>query len=229
MQHIKPNHLITEQRARELEAIARTATYDVMEKARQIWKNGIGFNDIRIQYDLRGTTAGKAYYGQALVKLNPILFHENTEDFIKNTIPHEIAHLLAVSIYGWSGRGHGPVWKDVMRKLGCNPARCHNYDVENAKVKRKSNVTMGFCSKCGTGVRLAPRHLKALSRCSTRCCGASITLEQDIFRQYDRNQVKKVVELAKSNGLNENGILVDLQLAFNVKRDVAKRLYTKAS
>lgn len=114
----------------------------------------------QITYTTRGTTAGKAYYHAHRVDFNARLLIENVEDFMIDTIPHEVAHLVDILVHGFTYRGakvsqHGPTWKSVMRVLGADPQRCHNYDVSNVKVKRKSYKYQ--CTKCGATVELGPK------------------------------------------------------------------------
>lgn len=61
------------------------------------------------------------------VFLNWTLFKENTEDYLRQTIPHEVAHIFQRNISS-SERSHGPIWQGLMRKAGLRPDRCHTYD-----------------------------------------------------------------------------------------------------
>lgn len=60
-----------------------------------------------------------------------------TEDEIRDTILHEIAHALA-------GRdaGHGPIWKAAVAKIGGKPERCK---VTSASPEK---AVVGTCPKC---------------------------------------------------------------------------------
>lgn len=79
-----------------------------------------------IKFDLRGTTAGRAWYPQCILQFNPILMLKN-EGFIAQTVPHEVAHLAAFHKYGMSIQPHGREWQLIMRLLGQKPKRCHNF------------------------------------------------------------------------------------------------------
>jgi SprT protein len=95
---------------------------------------------------LRGTTAGRAHLRLNHIKINPILFKENREKMLSQTIPHEIAHLVAYRVF--NDTGHGKFWKHVMVQFGLKPDRCHSYDVSNARVRGRNTVT--FKCKCKT-------------------------------------------------------------------------------
>lgn len=82
-----------------------------------------------IKFDLRGTTAGRAWGGKKhLIQFNPILLDENPEDFIRQTVGHEVAHLGAFVKHGCGIKPHGQEWSHVMWALRLPAKRCHNYD-----------------------------------------------------------------------------------------------------
>jgi predicted SprT family Zn-dependent metalloprotease len=69
---------------------------------------------------------GKAYYfddGTPIIELSRKLVELNTEDEVRDTILHEIAHLLT-----W-GDDHGSKWKKMCVKLGCRPEAKYGEDV----------------------------------------------------------------------------------------------------
>lgn len=92
-------------------------------------KLGLVWQPIRITFDLRGMVGGKAWAGLNLIQINPgFVDDEHYSDLLNQTIPHEYAHILAGRKYG-QRVGHGPEWKYVMRLMGLEPRRCHNYDL----------------------------------------------------------------------------------------------------
>lgn len=94
--------------------------------------------------DVRGTVGGKAFLHENRIALNPVLFRQNKKDFIEDTIPHEVAHLVAFMVY--RDNGHGAGWKHVMRSdFGIPPTRCHNYDVSNVKQKYTVRKALYTC------------------------------------------------------------------------------------
>lgn len=111
--------------------------------ARQVF--GRDFEAPKVTFDLRGKTAGAANYAANHIRLNDVLLRENQETFINRTVPHEVAHLLAFALYGSRISAHGPEWKNVMRRLGETPSRCHTYDTTNATVRRVAKFSM-FCA-----------------------------------------------------------------------------------
>lgn len=87
---------------------------------------------IEIRFDLRGKTAGQVRIrarGQYLIRYNLELLKRGGADFIQRTVPHEVAHVLAYHHHGPNIRPHGHEWQRIMRQLGAEPTRCHDYDV----------------------------------------------------------------------------------------------------
>lgn len=91
----------------------------------------------RITFDLRGTTAGRAFYTQNRVAFNPILLDQNPEHFVQQTVGHEVAHLAAFVKHGGHIKPHGPEWSRIMWALRLPARRCHNYDVSTITGQRR--------------------------------------------------------------------------------------------
>lgn len=71
------------------------------------------------------TTAGRAFIEGTpqYIDLSTELFWQYTENFIIDTIPHELAHLVAYTIYGDSGHGKG--WKSILSQFNIKTTRLH--------------------------------------------------------------------------------------------------------
>ena len=90
-----------------------------------------------VSFDLKGRTAGQAFYSGNRIRLNLELLNKNREEMIENTLPHEFAHIAAFKFYGEEGKGHGHYWKLTMMRLGLEPKRCHNMEVTPARKHQK--------------------------------------------------------------------------------------------
>lgn len=90
-----------------------------------------------------GTTAGQAWYRENKLLFSETLYVQNENDFLRDTVVHEIAHLIAGQLFGWAIQPHGLEWKAVMLRLGVNPTRCHCYDTKDVKRKKVIDMT-GF-------------------------------------------------------------------------------------
>lgn len=119
----------------------------------------------QIQYNLRGTCAGKANYVKWILQFHPKIASENWNDYINTTVPHEVAHLAVELVYphahhrGGKRSVHGYEWQSIMHTLGADPARCHSYNVANI-----GNRFHYKCSGCGADLYMtAKRHNKALA------------------------------------------------------------------
>lgn len=160
-----------------LENKVRVAVYDYFQKAIELFPQALlGERTMpRISFDLRGQTAGQAGYLAWKLWFNKVLLAENEDTFCRQTVGHEVAHLVAhellVRAHRPSERSHGATWARVMRAFGLVPERCHHYDVTNAQV-RKVERHPYHCA-CRTFELSSVRHnkvRKGTAQYKCRCC-----------------------------------------------------------
>jgi SprT protein len=80
------------------------------------------------------SAAGTANH-KMMIEINMVLFRDNIDHILNETIPHEIAHLIHYDKFDREGalaHGHGAEWREVMRLLGKVPNKFHNLDVSKA-------------------------------------------------------------------------------------------------
>lgn len=95
------------------------------------------FERPQVSLRLRGQKAGVAHLHQNLLRFNEQLYRENTDHFLRQTVAHEVAHLVAHHMFGNGIRAHGEEWQLIMRGVYELPAdRCHNYDVARRLASR---------------------------------------------------------------------------------------------
>lgn len=102
-------------------------TLEVMKQANELYNLNI---DLTVRVDLRGSKiAGQAQrkLGRYIVRLNPLFCQQFPEDTLKETIPHEVAHIVAFALK--QDDGHGPKWKRIAQSLGCSGNRCHDHTI----------------------------------------------------------------------------------------------------
>jgi len=123
----------------DLHQQAEAAVRQAEGRARRFY--GIDLPEALIDFSLRGRCAGQARVdrnGHTSLRINQQLLAENLDDFLKSTIPHEVAHLVV----NWKARKkrqrprpHGPEWQVVMQNcFGLEPVRCHAYVTTPARV-----------------------------------------------------------------------------------------------
>lgn len=84
----------------------------------------------KVMFRLRGTTAGRANMALNIIDLNLPLMRDNYEAFIRDTVPHEYAHIMVPQL--WQRLPlfpHGKEWQGLMRVFGVKPKIMHGYDV----------------------------------------------------------------------------------------------------
>ncbi|KAF1069709.1 MAG: Protein SprT [Pseudomonas citronellolis] len=90
-----------------------------------------------VSLKLRGQKAGVAHLDENLLRFNPQLYRENRDHFLKQTVAHEVAHLIAHQMFGPRIRPHGEEWQLIMRGVyGLPPDRCHTYEITRRRTTR---------------------------------------------------------------------------------------------
>ena len=101
----------------------------VWATAQKIWPKALKDvkpPEVKINARLK-TTAGLAYSKAHRVEFSAELMWEHTEHFIKDTIPHEVAHIVTDLRFPDEKTHHGQPWRDTMFVLsGREPKRCHS-------------------------------------------------------------------------------------------------------
>ncbi len=110
--------------------------------------------EVTTTYDLKGHVGGRANYMREEIMINMHLLEEYEDHYIKQTIGHEYAHLVAWKFFGRCviGTPHGRHWKAVMRSFGLEPDRCHTYKTKPARVSRKFLYN---CPDCGGNITVS--------------------------------------------------------------------------
>ena len=132
-----------------------------------------------IRLDLRGESAGQAWLEKYQLRFNAVLLKENREHFLKQTVAHEVAHLLAHELFGPKIRAHGKEWQAIMIQVFDLPAdRCHTYDTSQSSRRpwlyqcqcegktiglstvrhnRSKKGTVYFCTSCKAPLKFVAR------------------------------------------------------------------------
>lgn len=122
-----------------------------------------------VSFDLRGRTAGQAFLAKNHIRLNAVLLAENIVDFMEDTIPHELAHLLTHRVYGRRASAHGPEWQHMMRDVfNVAPSRCHRLDTTRASVSKAE--WMYHCGCPGKVHELTARRHNTIQRGGAYLC-----------------------------------------------------------
>jgi SprT protein len=120
-----------------------------------------------VTFDVRGTTAGKAYYRAHRVAFNLKLAEHVGLEAFQQTITHEVAHLVTALVYG-KQQPHGWHWARVMEALGARPERCHSYDVSTVRVRRNTRTCKATCG-CREHDVTPAMHAKLVAGVRYRC------------------------------------------------------------
>jgi SprT protein len=94
---------------------------------------------LQIRYDLRGKAIGKAgrKNGVWYLRFNREAIEKHWDDMVKDTIPHEVAHIVCFVHTHLGGSNHNAVWQRVAISLGSTGKRCHSLEVSNARAVKR--------------------------------------------------------------------------------------------
>lgn len=126
----------------------------------------------RLRFDLRGRCAGQALPRSWTIRLNAGLLQRYGEDFIEQTVPHELAHLVAYAHFGEGIRPHGAEWRELMRLLGRRPDVCHQFEVSPARRVRRH----AYHCDCASHQLSSIRHRRIQQGMNYQCrrCGQAL-------------------------------------------------------
>jgi len=129
-----------------------------------------------LRFDLTGKAAGMVVFHRTgtLIRYNHQMLDENGEAFLAQTVPHEVAHLVARTLHGSGIRPHGPEWKLIMAFFGAPPHRCHNFTTASAQ-QRHMRYFQYRCA-CQHHRLSAVRHNRCRSGVTYLCrlCGSPL-------------------------------------------------------
>ncbi len=136
---------------------------------------------IGINFDIKGSRlAGQANLTNCVVRFNPAYLNKYGEEFINDTIPHEIAHIYVWEYYGGRVKGHGKEWKQMMVSIGQPPNRCHHYEPIPGLDGRRHKTKYAYtCLCCGKPAICGPKiHANIQKGISyfTKCCNSKLIL-----------------------------------------------------
>jgi len=111
--------------------------------------------------------AGRAYILQNKLIYNNNMLEENGDDFIGDTIPHEVSHLIADKISSRRESSHGLTWKWIMQNIyNLTPTVHHNYNPQSSVKSKRYEY---FCL-CGTNFYISKGIHNKICNGSLRYC-----------------------------------------------------------
>lgn len=122
-------------------------------------EHGIVQNGWRFEFDRAKRRFGCCKYRTKKITLSMYMTELNSEEQVKNTILHEIAHALV----GFKN-GHNFVWQRKAIEIGCDGNRCYN----SLEVEKPKGNYSAQCNNCNTNfVRYRkPKKSQSCGRCS---------------------------------------------------------------
>jgi SprT protein len=159
----------------QLQSVAEKETRQLLTSAEQHFK--LSPSHPTILFDLKGKTAGVLSiqkYGATKIRYNAALLQQYGQQFIQQTVPHEVAHLIARRLHGPNIKPHGREWRTIMSFFNTPAMRCHNYDTSMSAVRTMRYYE--YQCQCKTHQISAIRHNRSNSGVTYLCrlCGSSL-------------------------------------------------------
>lgn len=129
---------------------------EVIRRARELYPTAfVAKAPPRLDFSLRGrSVGGRAKHDENVIQYNLDWYMDHPERYLADTVPHEIAHIVARNT--GLGKGHDYGWQRIDRALGGNGERCGN--ATNVKRARVKNEYL-YRTLCGTAeVWVGPVH-----------------------------------------------------------------------
>lgn len=117
--------------------------------------------NVTIENNIRGNVAGQAWdkrRGKYRLRFNLEAIEKHNEEMTKDTIPHEVAHLVCYA-RPELGNGHDAGWKRVCRRLGGDDSRTHDMLLTPVRVKEIHRFEYNVC---GHPILCGPRQHRAI-------------------------------------------------------------------
>jgi SprT protein len=157
-----------------METKLKNKVWEIVDQLEAMYRIDIK-SKLTIAIDIRGAgrLAGQAVYqhNSYKVRFHPGLLQVHGDEFINQVVPHEVCHIACRVLYQRK-IGHGIEWKNMMRRLGLSPDRCHTYEtLSGPTTKAQPNCK---CSICGGETTVGPKvfnKIKAGAHYFNKCCG----------------------------------------------------------
>ncbi len=146
-----------------------------------------------IDFGLKGRCAGQLVAkpisvakSSYIIRINGDMLIRHFEYFMREVIPHEVAHLVVHWIYGARAKAHGEEWKTVMKEcFGLEPSIYHALPTRSARHHAREYIYQCVCQNHAFTLR---RHKNAERGAKYLCrhCGMLLKFRgraQDLARQ----------------------------------------------
>lgn len=101
----------------------------------------------KVSFFDKGTTAGWAKYNIWHIDFN-IEIAKRAGDAFKDTIIHEVAHMMQYLVYPHAKQAHGPEFRRICVMLGGSGSTKHSYNADGLRAKTvKRHVLQCVCTK----------------------------------------------------------------------------------
>ncbi|WP_392559180.1 SprT family zinc-dependent metalloprotease [Orbus mooreae] len=127
------------------------------------------FDEPQIFYRQKGSIAGCALLNKWQIQINLNMLLENSDDFINEVIPHELAHLITYKQFG-RVKPHGKEWQSVMTQVfRLDAKRTHSFSLPKPTQQNRYHYHCQCQEHLLTKIRHNKIQHKQIQYCCKRC------------------------------------------------------------
>ena len=90
--------------------------------------------------DLKSGVAGDANFYFKRVRISKDYLKEHTKEILDTTVPHEVCHIYVAKYFPFAKQAHGPEFRRMMAKLGCDGSTRHSMARPAAQGPRRTKT-----------------------------------------------------------------------------------------
>lgn len=105
-------------------------------------------NDWTLVIGKRARSLGVCRYRPKVIEITRHHIENDPYPDVMDTLKHEIAHALVFLQYGLTVQPHGPEWKAMAEKVGCNPVACEATASVELRLSKPPGKWFAICPGC---------------------------------------------------------------------------------
>lgn len=157
-----------------------TVTFEQKQTAERIVQETVVklscFIPIHVEWKALKSRIGDAHYATGRIRFSTLFWPSMTESQRRNTVIHEVCHLVAHKLYGPFIKPHGREWKALM--LDCGEVGKSFKRVTPTEATKTKRHVKKFVTVCGCGEHPITQNrwtrMQRGSRYRCRTCGESL-------------------------------------------------------
>jgi len=163
--------------AADYAAALETARAQVRDACRRLGEPDLAAR-VEVVFNGRFTARmGDAHLDRRRIRISAPLWPRASEDQRRQTVLHELCHLVAHARFGRGIPPHGAQWRALMEVLGEPPARCHQVDRSGLRRATARHLARCACGQHALSAVRAGRLARGTAAYRCRRCDGLLRLD----------------------------------------------------